>query len=72
MMYAAVNAGGAMTQTQTRSDFDGERLEREHEDREGGIMLPFGVVKSLIFMSVVGVPYFLWTKRSVQAGRVQK
>ena len=65
VIYSAVNAMPA------QGGFDAERSRPEgrtrptgeRENFEGGMMLPFGVVKSLVLMSVVGVPYFFWRKR---------
>jgi hypothetical protein len=75
-MYAAVSAGGNMTQTRTRGDFDGQRspggeFRPDREGRpEGGVMLPFGVVKSLILTGIVAAIYFntskWWVKRKRQ------
>jgi ABC-type Fe3+-siderophore transport system permease subunit len=68
VMYAVVSAGGDMTQMRERGDFDGERpapLDGQlPPERDGRIVIPFGVFKSLVLMSLVGVPYFLWRKRA--------
>ena len=70
IMYGMVNAAGA--QTQTRGDFDGGRpvppngefREGGHEPSEGGVTLPFGAVKSLAVVSMIGAPYFWWRNKA--------
>jgi ABC-type Fe3+-siderophore transport system permease subunit len=68
VMYAAVSAGGDMTQMRERGDFDERRpapLDGQlPPERDGRVILPFGVVKSLVLMSLIGVPYFFWRKRA--------
>ncbi len=66
-IFAAVNMGGNATQTRERA-FDENRPARpeggHEENHEGGMMLPFGMVKSLVIISVIGAPYFILTKRN--------
>ncbi len=69
MLYSAVNAMPASNRFEAkrfeRPDGEEFHLDEEHEEREefeGGMMLPFGMVKSLVVMSVIGAPYFLFRK----------
>ena len=75
LMYAAVSAAGNNTQTRTRDDLPGDRpappdgefrpeRDGDREGFEGGFMLPFGMVKSLVLMCIIGVPYFFWRRRN--------
>ncbi len=75
MMYAAVSASGTSGASERR-EFDEERFARPEgnfrpEREEGGVRLPFGVVKSLVLMALVGVPYFFWSRRKRSGSALQ-
>jgi hypothetical protein len=55
LMYAAVGSGSPAGQS--RPEFDGQRRPEGGEEREGGVGLPFGIVKSLGIMSVASGVY---------------
>jgi hypothetical protein len=75
-IYTAVSAAGSATTGGESGEFTGDRPPRpEGEfrpdgdrdgDFEGGLMLPFGAVKSLVLMGVIGIPYYFWRKKSVK------
>lgn len=88
LMYVGVNAGGNMTQTRTRGEFDGEgfapldgqfhpardgefRPDRDggREDFEGGMFLPFGIVKNLVVVAIIAAIYFSLNKYFVKRKR---
>jgi len=79
-MYAAVNAGGNMAQMRS-GEFDGqqptppngEEFHRPDGERDfqGGITLPFGIIKSLVVIGIVAAFYFnaskWWINRKKRA-----
>ncbi len=75
-IYAAVSAGGNGVQARERGEFDRERFEpREggiRPEGEDGIWLPFGMVKSLIIIFLIGAPYYFLWNRKLQKVRAPK
>ena len=73
-IFAAVNMNGTGSQQPSFQQTEGDRPrpEGDRERAEGGFGFPFGVVKSLVMISVVAVVYLNGSKWFGKASRINK